>query len=123
MADPTCNIRANWGTLEHSTIIEKEQRFSRTLSGKSWKSKADEETIRKVKTDWYHNIFDGIPFFRGLGGSERVEYGYTYAGYLPVQCTSISPDRETKVIRRYWIVDNDETARRVYKLDWKEDVA
>ena len=123
MSDPARNIRMERNNLEHAVIVEKEQRFSRTTSGKSWKTKPDSETVRKISYEFYHNIFDAIPFFRNLGGSERVEYGYTYAGYLPTQLTSTSPDRETKIIRRYWIVDTEATAHRVYKLEWKENDA
>ena len=123
MADPSRSIRWHMSNLKTSCIIERKQEFSRTASGKSWKSKPDSEKTTKIPAEWYHNVFDGIPFFRGLGGSERVEYNYTYAGYLPTQLTSISPDQERKIVRRYWILDNEETARNIYHLEWEDKSA
>ena len=44
---------------------------------------------------------DTVKWFRRLGGSETVQRSYTSAGYLFTKLTSLSPDRQTKVIREY----------------------
>lgn len=40
-------------------------------------------------------------FFRRLGGTERVERAYTHRGLQPIKLTSISPDRQTKYVRKW----------------------
>ena len=81
------------------TLITK--KYERTSSGKSWKKnpvETDEEVISPKK---FELIISSIPFFRDLGGSERVTKGYTIAGYIPVELSSISPSRETKIVRSF----------------------
>ena len=81
------------------TLITK--KYERTSSGKSWKKnpvETDEEVISPKK---FELIISSIPFFRDLGGSERVTKGYTLAGYIPVELSSISPSRETKIVRSF----------------------
>lgn len=58
------------------------------------------KTTENITAEYYMNIFDAVPFFRRLGGSERVTMSYTYQGYLPVEVSSISPDRKEKIVRR-----------------------
>lgn len=80
-------------------IIMKEERFCKV--GKSWKLvKVVEENITK---ECYLNIINSCKFFRSLGGYERLTRGYTYAGYIPVELNSISPDRQEKVVRTFTI--------------------
>jgi len=77
--------------------------YSRTDSGKSWRSKPDTvetepctiDNVSKSTND------DTLRFFRRLGGYERVERSYTAYGYLPWICTSISPDKSIKRVREY----------------------
>ena len=52
----------------------------------------------------YCNGVDAIPFFRGCGGKEIVQMGYTTKGYIPVKITSISPWGDTKTVREYKII-------------------
>ena len=81
------------------TLITK--KYERTSSGKSWRKnpvETDEEVITPKK---FELIISSIPFFRNLGGSERVTKGYTVAGYIPVELSSISPSRETKIVRSF----------------------
>ena len=40
-------------------------------------------------------------WFKRLGGSEAKQMNNTYLGYLCTKLTSISPDRQTKVVREY----------------------
>lgn len=72
----------------------------RKIGGK-WHEVTEEKTVEIVPGSFYMNIIDAIPFFRNLGGSERVTMGYTLCGYIPVQLSSISPDGREKVLRRF----------------------
>lgn len=110
----TANLNMNY--LENACIVLMQKEYSRTTSGKSWKSKPDSEETRQITAENYYNYCDSIPFFKSLGGSERCTFGYTYAGYVPTEICSISPDRSRKVVRRFYIVNNIETARNTYKL-------
>ena len=83
------------------TLITK--RYERTSSGKSWKKNPVETNEEVISPEEFENIISGISFSRSLGGFERVTKGYTIAGYIPKQVTSISPDKETKIIRRFKI--------------------
>lgn len=47
------------------------------------------------------NYINSVGFFRRLGGKERLEYSYTCYGFKPVKLTSVSPQREQKVIRYF----------------------
>ena len=69
--------------------------------GSKWHEKAEEKTVETVPGNYYMNMIDAIPFFRNLGGSERVQMGYTLAGYIPTQLSSISPDGKEKVLRKF----------------------
>jgi hypothetical protein len=44
-----------------------------------------------------------LRFFRSLGGSERATYGYTPAGRIVTRLVSTSPDKRTRIIRRFEI--------------------
>ena len=75
------------------------QKIDYEKRGGKWKETAREsETLTAAI---YANCVDAIPFFRGLGGYERVDVGYTYVGYLPFQIDSISPDRTRKTTRKF----------------------
>ena len=69
--------------------------------GSKWHEKTDEKTVETVPGNYYMNMIDAIPFFRNLGGSERVQMGYTLAGYIPTQLSSISPDGKEKILRKF----------------------
>ena len=87
--------------LENYKITLITKKYERTSSGKSWRKnpvETDEEVISPKK---FELIISSIPFFRDLGGSERVTKGYTIAGYIPVELSSISPNRETKIVRSF----------------------
>ena len=87
--------------LEQYKITLTTERYERTSSGKSWKKNPVESNKSIINSENFKNIISSIPFFRNLGGSERVTKGYTIAGYIPVELSSISPDKETKIIRRF----------------------
>ena len=83
--------------MEEKNIKMVEKRYYK--ASKSWKlSEVVEENITK---EYYLNIVNSVKFFRGLGGFERLTKSYTYAGYIPVQLNSISPDKQEKIIRSF----------------------
>jgi hypothetical protein len=79
--------------------------FSRTESGKSWKSKPDtteseEITLKQLNLMTCDNT---LRFFRNLGGTETVQRTYTSAGFLPYQLTSVNPSRDLRRVREFAI--------------------
>jgi hypothetical protein len=52
----------------------------------------------------YNNIIDSVKFFRRLGGTETKQMSYTSRGYNCTKLTSISPDRQTKIVRTFKFV-------------------
>lgn len=86
-------------------IIMIEEHYSRTESGKSWKSKPDETETRVITREQYERITcdDTMQWFRRLGGSEYPIRCYTSKGYLIVQLNSCNPDRTVKHIRHFKI--------------------
>ena len=87
--------------LEQYKITLTTERYERTSSGKSWKKNPVETNEEVISPKKFELIISSIPFFRDLGGSERVTKGYTVAGYIPVELSSISPSRETKIVRSF----------------------
>ena len=59
------------------------------------------ESRKDVIPAYYFNTVDAIPFFKGLGGSERVSCGYCVRGYVPLEISSISPDKTMKTVREF----------------------
>ena len=87
--------------LEQYKITLTTERYERTSSGKSWKKNPVESSEEVINSENLKNIISSIPFFRNLGGSERVTKGYTIAGYIPVELSSTSPDKKTKIVRKF----------------------
>ena len=87
--------------LEQYKITLTTERYEKTSSGKSWKKNPVETTKEVISPEEFENIISGISFSRSLGGFERVTKGYTIAGYIPKQVTSISPDKEVKIVRSF----------------------
>lgn len=77
--------------------------YFRTESGKSWKSKPETVETATITNDFYNNYVNSIPFFNrfGYGSYCRASYGYTYAGYIPVSITTVSPGRTEKHIVKF----------------------
>lgn len=84
--DGKCNI----------TMIEK--RFEKI--GRKW-SAISTQKKENYNYIYYCNCVDAIPFFKALGGTEKVTVEYTVAGKIPTQLTSISPDRNEKTVRSF----------------------
>ena len=77
------------------TCINYEKRGSRWIE--------TERTTEKINYIFYTNVVDpnAIAFFRNLGGYEKITKSYTRAGFLPVEVSSISPDRTQKTVRSF----------------------
>ena len=54
-----------------------------------------------ITAEFYLNGVDAVPFFRNLGGRERLVKGYTKYGFIPVESHSTRPDGKIKIVRRY----------------------
>jgi hypothetical protein len=54
-----------------------------------------------VSVEFYLNAIEAVPFFRGIGGYERVECDYTRYGYVPVKVYSVSPDKQDRKIYEF----------------------
>lgn len=83
--------------MEEKNIKMVEKRYYK--AGSKWVLSATEES--NITKEYYLNIINSCKFFRNLGGYERLTNGYTYAGYIPVQLNSISPDKQEKIIRSF----------------------
>ena len=79
--------------LGHVTIRKYEKRGTR------WYLVS--ESREDVTPAYYFNTVDAIPFFKALGGSERVSCGYCVRGYVPLEISSISPDKTMKTVREF----------------------
>lgn len=58
-------------------------------------------TTENINAEYYMNTVDSVPFFRGLGGRERLVSAYTRYGLIPVEVHSTRPDGNEKVVRRF----------------------
>ena len=108
------------------TLTITTETYSRTESGKSWRSKPDTietETLPWHRTDpdpsgrWitrehygeevHSNIThpDTLRWFRRLGGSEYAERSYTPVGFIVTRLVSTSPDRTFRKVRRFRVTD------------------
>lgn len=68
-------------------------------SGCKWcKTESKREDVTSA---YYFNAIDAVPFFRNLGGHERVICGYCVRGYVPLIIESISPDGKNKTKRTF----------------------
>ena len=68
-------------------------------TGSKW-TETDRTTEEMTRAN-YMNVVESIPFFRSLGGNERLEKNYTKFGFIPVILSSIPPDKSEKVVRKY----------------------
>ena len=92
-------------------ILATLETYTRTKSGKSWKTKPDEIERRVCDDEFYTNYVSAIPFYNtffGYGATCRACRAYTEAGYLPVTVTTISPGREIKKVARFVFIHKRE---------------
>jgi spore coat polysaccharide biosynthesis predicted glycosyltransferase SpsG len=80
-------------TLHHQKFILK--------TGTKTVYELNSEETKAVTLEQHKNAVDAAPWFRRLGGSETLTREYTKQGYQVTQIVSKSPDRQTKVIRKY----------------------
>lgn len=82
------------------TITRECATYSRTASGKGFKSKPDTVTRETVNAEFYSRFVQSVDFFNAWGDGAycRAEYGYTVAGYVPVKVVTVSPFRATKQV-------------------------
>ena len=69
--------------------------------GRSWKL-VDSNT-EEVSFEKYMNVISAGPFFKNLGGTERITKSYSKLGLVPVEVTSISPDGTQKSVYKFKI--------------------
>lgn len=88
---------------ENYLILATTKTFSRTQSGKSWKSKPDKIEKKIFEAKNYENYITSIPFFNNFGSGAycRGYNSYTTAGYLPTKVVTVSPFREIKKITTF----------------------
>ena len=68
--------------------------------GNAWKETYSRSEVLTVRC--YLNTIDAVPFFRSFGGAERIECHHTKYGKIPGQISSISPDKQSKTVRRFY---------------------
>lgn len=57
-----------------------------------------------INLEQYMNIIDATPFFKNIGGIEKVKQSAVVGpGYIPTEIESISPTRDAKTIRKFTI--------------------
>lgn len=63
----------------------------------------DDVIEEKISKKQYDNITNEntIKWFRNLGGTENVSYGYTCRGYKIIKLISTSPNKENKSIYEF----------------------
>lgn len=73
------------------------------VDGKLTENNTDIRKWRGDGEDYYYRATspDTLQFFRNLGGTERVTYGWTLAGKIVTKLTSTSPDKRVKTIRTF----------------------
>jgi hypothetical protein len=99
--------------------------YSRTESGKSWRSQPDEMTTETLpwhrmdlvgqawitRERWGENVHrkitapDTLRWFRRIGGSEYAVRSYTPVGYIVTRLVSTNPDRTVRIVRRFRITN------------------
>ena len=94
------NFAISGSSIKITQILE---HYSRTASGKSWKKNPDSIEKKEIPAQHYNNYVQSIGFFNnfGYGASCRAEHGYTYAGYIPVRVTTVSPGQDQKIVARF----------------------
>jgi DNA gyrase/topoisomerase IV subunit B len=84
------------------TITLTETRLSKNPNTKTTYIVDNKETkeVTQEQYDLTTNDYT-CKWFRRLGGSETKQMGSTFLGYVCTKLTSVSPDRQTKIVREY----------------------
>ena len=70
-----------------------------TKQGSKWVE--GEKESDNVDWEFYLNTIDAAPFFKNMGGKEKLDVKYTKVGKVPFQVTSINPDGTEKIVRTF----------------------
>lgn len=70
-----------------------------TKQGSKWIEGKKESS--NVDWEFYLNTIDAVPFFKNMGGKEKLDVKYTKVGKVPFQVTSINPDGTEKIVRTF----------------------
>lgn len=70
-----------------------------TKQGSKWVE--GEKKSNNVDWEFYLNTIDAVPFFKNMGGKEKLDVKYTKVGKVPFQVTSINPDGTEKIVRTF----------------------
>lgn len=89
--------RKDWADMKNIPMTE--TRYQK--QGGRWIKTAQQKKIVSENEHRLATNDETLRWFRNTGGYEKNEYGYTKRGYLPYENVSISPDRQTKVVRKY----------------------
>lgn len=100
-------------------VLMRKETYSRTESGKGWRKNPDEVENIVFDAERYENYVTAIPFFNnfGYGAYCRASCGYTFAGYIPVSITTVSPNREKKIIAHFDFIKKGDMED---KAGWRE---
>lgn len=77
--------------------------YTRSSERKVWQEKTNSTEKREISLNEYGLLTndDTIKFFRRLGGKETIKRNYTLNGFCIVYLSSISPDNQLKVVRKF----------------------
>ena len=90
------------GATESDYLLFIDNKAIAVIEAKREENPLGEDVVLQAEN--YANIFNSIEFFKNLGGYEKVTKTYTINGYIPTMLTSISPDKQTKIIRKFAFV-------------------
>lgn len=93
------------------------EHYTRTDSGKSWKSKPYEVEVQHLSQAKYETMTSDreIRFWKGIGGC-RVSRNYTPIGYVVTSMTMTSPSGSEKTYETFRFVEIDPN----YSAGWRE---
>lgn len=75
------------------------EQINYTKQGSKWVE--GEKESGNVDWEFYLNTIDAVPFFKNMGGKEKLDVKYTKVGKVPFQVTSINPDGTEKIVRTF----------------------
>lgn len=106
-------------TDENYLIFRTIEKYNRTDSGKSWRSKPFEITKKVVSAEHYTNYITSIPFFNNFGDGAycRAQWSYNVNGYLPTTITTVSPGKTEKHIAKFFFISKSDLLKNA---GWRE---
>jgi hypothetical protein len=99
------NFNNHFLTIKQDAVME----LSIILTTKIFNLKSGTKTVYQLEKEetetisekTYKSYVDSCKYFRRLGGTETVQYGYTSAGYRAEKIASKSPCKTLKVVRNF----------------------